>query len=204
MLLGGFVVALKLKPSKTQPNYTATKLTYWQKAVKDQPDVPKNWMQLGLTYLEFQQPDQAKSAFQKALSLSANDPGANMQLALLIKDSDPKKAEKMLKLAAAMSPVDYRVVPLVALGELLYSEGHYKAAKAVYSQAVGTDPSIFEARMGLGRTLQALGHEEDALTQYREALRVNPGSAEVKAAIDSLGTGNPPDQATAATPTPST
>jgi len=202
MLLGGLVVALKLKPAKTQPNYTATKLDFWQRAVKENPNDPSNWDQLGVAYLTYQRTDDAEGAFRQALALNESDPGANLQLALLIKDTDPKQAQKMLKLSAAMSPVDFKVVPLVALGDLYYSQGEYKEATGAYSQAVGADPSIFEARMGLGRALQARGKAKDALAQYKQALRVNPGSQEAKAAIAGIGDKIPVLPTPGATPSP--
>jgi hypothetical protein len=45
---------------------------------------------------------------------------------------------------------------------------------------------VFQLRMGLGRSLQALGDHKGALQEYRAALQLNPGSQEAQDAIDNV------------------
>jgi tetratricopeptide (TPR) repeat protein len=186
LVLGGVLIAIKLRPIEASSSRTVTKLDVWKKAVHDNGDDPWNWLGLGLALQGNGDADGASDAFNKALELDPNNWLANLQVALLIKDQDPDKAIKMLNLSGELAPVIYKPSPYTALGDILYAQGNYKGARVAYAKGQAGMRDVFQLRMGLGRSLQALGDHKGALEEYKAALQLIPGSQEAQVAIDNV------------------
>jgi tetratricopeptide (TPR) repeat protein len=186
LLLGGVLIALKLRPVEASSSRTVTKLDVWKKAVHDNGEDPWNWLGLGLALQDNNDPGGASDAFNKALELEPNNWMANLQVALLIKDQDPERAIKMLNLSGENAPVISKPSPYTALGDILYAQGNYKAARIAFAKGEAAMPDVFQLRMGLGRSLQALGDHKGALEEYKKALQLIPGSREALDAIDNV------------------
>lgn len=60
------------------------------------------------------------------------------------------------------------------LGNAYYSLGEYPTARRYYGMALGLDSTLVNARLGLGRTLEATGGYEEALGEMRRARRLDP------------------------------
>jgi len=186
LLLGGVLIALRLRPVEASSSRSVTKLDIWKKAVHENGDDPWNWLGLGLALQDNGDADGASDSFNKALELDPNNWLANLQVALLIKDQDPDRAIKMLNLSGERAPVTSKPSPYTALGDILYAQGNYKGARVAYAKGQAGMRDVFQLRMGLGRSLQALGDHKGALQEYRAALQLNPGSQEAQDAIDNV------------------
>lgn len=77
---------------------------------------------------------------------------------------------------------DYRAH--FGLGVARLEQGRFVEAANHLTQVVQVDPGFLEAQVRLGDALRALGREGEALEAYRAALRLDPGSAAVRARID--------------------
>jgi tetratricopeptide (TPR) repeat protein len=61
-------------------------------------------------------------------------------------------------------------------GMALYSERHFEAAKAKFSEAVAQGPKCAEAHYNLGLALKYLGAKEEAREHFLEAANLAPGN----------------------------
>jgi tetratricopeptide (TPR) repeat protein len=61
-------------------------------------------------------------------------------------------------------------------GIALYSERHFEAAKAKFSEAVATGPKCAEAHYNLGLALNYLGAKDEAREHFLEAANLAPGN----------------------------
>lgn len=184
--LGALVLFIQLKPAPTPRTTNQRDLQSNLRAVDEDPDDPWAWASVGLAYLDAGDQEKARSAFETSLE---KDPGiwiSNFQLGLLLRESDPAKAEDLIRKGGEAAPHTYRVAPFTALGDLLYEQGSYKAAKKAYLLALADSPIVIEAQAGLARTLLELGDGEGALEHFKEALRMDPGNDEIKQQIAEL------------------
>ena len=202
MLLGGLVVAVKLRPTPVPAAFTNMEIVSWQQKIHDEPENPWNWVSLGEAYLVTGDPDQAKTAFEKVLTLDETNWEANLQLAQMVEDTDQARAMDYLNVAAKSAPIDSVALVETTRGDILYAQGDFKAARQAYAKAAAAEPSLYEARMGLGRSLQALGDSKGALAQYRFALKVAPEDPDARYAIAHVQESIPPSPSPSTTPAP--
>ncbi len=84
--------------------------------------------------------------------------------------------------------------PLSKIGSLadlrdgfrLSSEKNYPAAEAAFRRVIAANPQMVDAWEFLGRTLQRVGRNEEALAAYRQGLKISSGSPEIAIAAASL------------------
>ena len=186
MLLGGLVLFVQLKPPTRLSTASDRDLQANLRALEENPDDPWAWAAVGVAYADKGDVEAAKDAFETSLEKDDKVWISNFQLGLLLRDSDPKRAEELIEKSAELAPRTYRVAPYSALGDLRLEAGNAKAAKKAYLYAVADDPFIVDAQRGLADALLELGDEEGALDHYKKALRMAPGDEELKTAIDEL------------------
>jgi tetratricopeptide (TPR) repeat protein len=187
-LLGAVVLFVKLRPPAASSSLAGSFLESAREAVADTPEDP--WAHVGLGVALFRAEDirGAQSEFEKALSLDDKNWQANLQLASLIKASDPDRAVKLLGIAAKNAPTPE--TPYLLLGNIQFQEGQYREALAAYLQSIAAEPALYDSRLGLGRTYEALGQKKLALEQYKQALRLIPGDQAAKDGIERLTDGS--------------
>jgi len=78
------------------------------------------------------------------------------------------------------------------LGFLRYSQKNYPAASAALARAIELEPDYANARYFLGLSEFNLGRRADALTQFEELSKTNPGNAEVQFILSNLKAGRAP------------
>ena len=182
--LGGVVLFLKLRPPPQADTMAGSFLQSAQEAVKANPDNPLAHVGLGAAYLRGNQISDAKAEFEKALELDPKNWQASLQLGTLLEESDPQRALTLLYVAAKGSP--YKETPYFEIGNVQYQQGDYRAAKAAYIQSIAVEPAVYDSRMGLGKTYEALHQPDLALQQYEQALRLIPTDQAAKEAVARL------------------
>lgn len=186
LVLGGLVLVIKLRPASPASSLGEQKLRDAQALVNEHPDEAAGHIELGLTYLALHRDTEARSEFERALAIDPKDWLANLQLARIVAPEDPDRAIELLMTAADFAPSTEAAGPYQDLGDIYLKQEKYKAAKDAFISSLGSQPAIYEARMGLAQAYEELGQKRLALVQYRAALSLAPGDSAAKEAIARL------------------
>jgi Flp pilus assembly protein TadD len=123
--------------------------------------------------------DGAIAQYTKVLQLAPKLPGAHFELgeALLQKSKtlqEREDAEAAFKSELAINPSDVNAE--CRLGDLYLSVGNTKleAAYESYRRALQLQPHLASAQLGMGKVLIRMGKNQEAVTQLREAARLDP------------------------------
>lgn len=184
--LGGAVVALRLRPEPLPENSIDRAVVQWEQAVDENPEDARAYTGLGLALLEAERDPEAHDVFEQAVALDDTAWLAKFQLGLLVSQTDPERALKLIFEASRQAPEQESVAPLIAYGDLLMEVGEPKDARDAYRRALVFNPFLFDAHFGLGEAYEALGQERAALRSYREAGTFDPNSEAVAEAIERL------------------
>ena len=181
-------------PSK----YLPEALEVLQEAVRDFPENPNHWNNLGYAYSLAKRWDEAEVAYTKALSIAPDMPlPASNLLGLSAQSRRPRAAildaiDAMRQVDAAVARKDFsdhtialaqvaaRRAPRISkarfmLGSLLLTRGRAKDAIAELEAAMQLEPGRAAGRVNLGVAYQAVGMTGQAEEQYRAALALEPG-----------------------------
>ena len=178
------------------------KVLHAERATLEAPDRAESWTQLGATYLDSGDHDSAYSALQEALRLNAEDPEAQKVMDRLIATGWVSSIERK----ALAAPGDDEAWGDV--GDHFAEVGQVDRALAFYTRALSLDPSdsewhkkviemggsdsvleIFESQAvgqqdndewlgDYGDLLRQLNRIDDACSQYRNALALDPSDSE--------------------------
>src|SRR6201987_499023 len=156
-------------------------------AIREKPDSATSHFALGTLLYNQKKLTPAAAEFDAVLKIDPNFPGAAISLAqVLVSQGNPPAAIALLQKALAQPPATEQVVPVtVALG-LAYSQAG-QPAKAIETlqQLVASHPDSAEAHLGLG-VLEAGAQPPRlvaAITEFREALRLDPKKDEARLAL---------------------
>jgi len=147
----------------------------YQDYLAKKPDDAEVHFNLGYVYTAMQQPDDAKTEYEKAIALAPDDPKmapAYQNLGLTLLPKDPAAAVDPLQHAAELAPQDARTKWL--LGTALENSGKLAPAIEQYQAAEKLDEKDFDTRLSLGHALMAAGRPADAEPELREALALRP------------------------------
>ncbi len=186
LLLGGAVLAVKLRPDSSPPSTAERTREAWEEAVAQDPKSDTAHTGLGLALLDLGRVQDARTEFQEALRLNPDNWMANFQLGLIMRDSDPERAIELLEAAAASAAPGEKAVPFIALGDFLLERGDAEGAKVAYRRSIADTAYLFDSHYGLAQALEELGETKAALKEYRAAGRFAPGHEGVEAAIERL------------------
>jgi tetratricopeptide (TPR) repeat protein len=193
-------------PSK----YLDRALPVLNEAVRDFPDDPGFWNNLGYALSLDKQWDKAQAAFERALAIAPEMVQARNNLAgLAVRAHRPPSpvlgaldglhaldaaiarrdfSDKTLALArsvAARAPKMAKARFL--LGSLLLTRGLAAQAVPELQAAAELDPKRAAAPLNLGNAYLALGRADEARTEYRRALAADPSNAAAAARLQALG-----------------
>ncbi len=161
-------------PGKPRPWYNlGTLLLRW-----DRPDEaveplehaaevnPTDWRtadQLGMAYLGAGQTDAALATFRRALALKPDEfePALHIGTALELKGSTQEASRHLLRVGTERGMAGDVMMAMLAL-----------------QRAVSLDSASSRARNALGNAYLLAGRSDDALVQYREAVRLDPSNVE--------------------------
>ncbi|MGB0037142.1 MAG: tetratricopeptide repeat protein [Candidatus Acidiferrales bacterium] len=147
----------------------------YQEYLAKKPDDATVHFLLGYAYTALQRPADAKSEYEKAISLDPKMPEAYLNLGLTIMEADPGGAVAPLRKAVELLPDQAR--PKFLLGWALERSGKLDAAIEQYQAAKEIDDQDFEIRFALGRVLLTSDRPKDAETEFREAVTLQSNSA---------------------------
>ena len=149
--------------------------------LKQHPDSSFSWKLLG-GILQAQGKD-ARSAFQKVVSLTPEDPEAHYNLGVVLKNAgQPEEAVSSYRRAISLKP-GY-VEAQGNLGNLLKDMGRIEEAISNYRRITELRPKDAVAYYNLGNAEMEAGRREEAIVSYRRATELNPDFVE---AYNNLG-----------------
>ena len=141
-------------------------------ALNLKPEDAKSNMQLGTVYYQLNQPKEALKYAERAAQTDPDSAGAWMNFGLILDanqqyDRAEKAYRKSLDLDSSNSGTR------LYLGENLLLQKKYKEAKSVLSELVKIQDEPLN-RKRLGDACAGEGNADDAFTQYRAALKLDP------------------------------
>jgi len=140
----------------------------YQEYLAKKPDDATVHYDLGYAYTAMQKSAEAKTEYEKAISLDPKMAAAYQNLGLTLLTSDPGAAVAPLQKAAELLPENARAKWL--LGTALETSGKLDLAIAQYEAAKKLDDKDSGIRTSLGGALLRAGRPAEAESVFREAL----------------------------------
>ena len=143
-------------------------------AVTLRPDLAEGWLELGMLHAIQGKTEQALSEYERERRLAPNDSRVYYHIG--------KALSKLHRRTAAIQSLrrSLQLQPTwethYALGEELGFDGQAAEARKELEQVTRMRPEYAPAHLNLGVALQQLGQVQDALTQFEETLRLEPGN----------------------------
>ena len=184
LVLGNIYAALVPKPLAVQGAYESAQAAY-NNAFKLNPADPSLPLQLARLEVAKGNADNARSYVQSALTLKSDYPDAYLLLAQIEASANnlPAALASTQKLAQLV-PNDVGV--RFELGLLKYSSADYQGAFDAFTQALALQPNYANAKYYQALSLWKLGHKDQAKEELQDLLALNPGNAELQAALTAL------------------
>lgn len=148
-----------------------------RQAVRFAPDSAAAHNNLGLVWLDMEEPAKARGALEAAIACEPAHARAHYNLgnALLRLDEAPA-AEASLRRALELQPQHAHA--WAALGVALGAQGHFEEAYPCLDRALAMRPEDPKVHLNLANLLLAQKRLPDALRRYRQALALAPGYVE--------------------------
>lgn len=147
-----------------------------QKFIAQKPDVAYVHFQLAYAYTALKRPDDARPEYEKCIALDPKIAEAQLNLGILLLDTDTKAAVVPLHKAVELLPSQSR--PRFLLGLAQERSGDLKGAAESFEGASHLDPKDVEALIHLGRICLKTNRAADAEAKFRAALGVEAQSPE--------------------------
>jgi Flp pilus assembly protein TadD len=147
-----------------------------QKFIAEQPDVAFAHFQLGYAFTALKRTDEARTEYEKAVALDAKMPEAQLNLGLLLLETDAPAAVAPLTKAVELLPSQSR--PRYLLGLAQQRSGDPKSAAESFEGAARLDPKDSATLIELGRIYGKTNRPADAEPKFRAALGIDPKSPE--------------------------
>src|SRR6516165_8858105 len=145
-------------------NDFATAIPLLQKFIAEKPDVAYVHFQLAYCYTALQRPEDARPEYEKCLALDPKIAEAQLNLGILLLDSDPKAAVPHLQKSVELLPTQSR--PRFLLGLAQERSGDLEGAAESFDGAAHLDPK-----------------KADAVEAYKAYLAVRPQDAEARSRV---------------------
>ncbi|MFA6285002.1 MAG: tetratricopeptide repeat protein [Parcubacteria group bacterium] len=187
-------------------------LDNYKKALKNSPQDPSVYYQIGQVYLSMtdletmkasqQQgkqvttlPDKAKEDlvlakqnFEKAVGLKNNYIPAQFMIAVVLqRQGEIDQAIAKLEESQKMNPRDTGIS--FQLGVLYFQTGKYEQARTTLESTVKLAENYSNAMYFLGLTYDKLGDKQKALEQFQKVSNLNPDNADLKKIVSNLQAG---------------
>ncbi len=148
----------------------------YQDYLAKKPDDAIVHYDLGYAYTAMKRPSDAKSEYEKAISLDDKMAPAYLNLGLTLLESDPAEAVDPLQHAADLAPD--QAEPKFLLGTALERSGKLAPAIEQYQAAEKLGDKDVDLHLSLGRALLTSNRPADAEPEFRAALALRPNAAD--------------------------
>ena len=157
-------------------------LADYKACVEHDPTQVKAHINLSEVYTALSQPEEAERAIAQAMKVpeKSSDDFSNLGI-VLMKMNQPDRALQALATAVAMDPNSPTY--LFNQANALAGVGQFEQAEAAFRRCIALAPTLAGARTGLGIVLAETRRLPDAITEFREAVRLQPND---RAALDDL------------------
>jgi Flp pilus assembly protein TadD len=145
-----------------------------QKFIEQKPDVAFAHFQLGYAYTALKRTGEARAEYEKAVSLDSKMPEAQLNLGILLLETDAASAVAPLSKAVELLPSQSRARYLLGLAQ--ERSGDLKGAADSFEGAARLDPKDAGSLIELGRVYAKNNGPADAETIFRAALGIEPKS----------------------------
>ncbi len=203
--LAHYQTALQLKPDLFNAHYNAAIALdskgllldagrHYEKALDLRPDFANGHFNYALLLSKSKNHDAAAEHLLEVLQIMPNDNEARFKLGCVYSDAG-KLDEAVREIKRALKAMPESPVIYARLAQVYYDMGDLDRADAFFRAALKRKSDYAYAHHGLGRTLERLGRTADAVTSYREALRLDPARSALRdhiAALEHLGTTTQP------------
>lgn len=166
-------------------------LTAFERAVELNPADAVAQYRLGAEYLRAGHPDKAVQHLQQAYHLNPEDQSTLNSLQMALRQ-DGKQAEadsvrqKLAELLQKKDQISQNALAAVRInneGAALEKTGDLRGALEKYRKALDLNPDHVGIRVNYAVALLRLGQWTEGLTELHEALRRDPGNAQIQAAL---------------------
>jgi Flp pilus assembly protein TadD len=140
------------------------------------PDDADAHFDLGNAYASLKQTADAKTEYEKAISLDTKLDAAYVNLGITLMETDPAAAVKPLQKAAELLPKEAR--PQFLLGWVYERSGRLPLAIEHYRTAENIDSKNSDIHFALGRALLTSNQAADAETEFRAAIAAETSNAQ--------------------------
>jgi len=145
-----------------------------QKAISLDDSHPCNYELLSVIYQYKRQPDRALAEAKRCIAIDPNGADGHAQLGYaLYAAGRPEEAIASLKKAIRLNPIPPAYY-LDHIGEFYRFTERYEEAIAAFQKALSRSPNDQIAHMGLTATYFLSGRDEEARSQAKEVLRLQP------------------------------
>src|SRR2546422_177879 len=148
-------------------------------------EYPAAHLNLGMTYADLNQGEEAKSEFKAAIELDPQDPLARHELAAMLMDEgDYRGAIALLNEVVRLEPENYE--GWLDLGISYAQKGFYQEAERCYAKARELNPDDVLLNYNVAALYSLWDRRADALTALRKALEKEPAKVRSWLAADPM------------------
>ncbi|GAC1635503.1 MAG: hypothetical protein NVS9B14_12810 [Candidatus Acidiferrum sp.] len=143
-----------------------------QKFLAEKDDFAYAHFQLAYVQTALKQPKEARAEYEKAIALDPKMSEAQLNLGILLLESDPAAAVAPLSKAVDLLPTQTR--PRFLLGAAQERSGDFASAATSFEAALALDPKDLETTLHLAQLFSNQKRPADAETKFRAALQLQP------------------------------
>jgi tetratricopeptide (TPR) repeat protein len=146
-----------------------------QKYIAQRPDEAYPHFQLGFAYSELKRNPEAKTEFTRAVAIDPKMAPAQLNLGLVLLDTEPAAAADAFRKAAELLPTESR--PKFLAGLALEHANKLPDAIEQYSAALALSPKDYEYRFAMGRAMLQSDKPAEAEDHFQQAIVARENSA---------------------------
>lgn len=171
--------------------------SYYSKATRFAPDSDEYWFKLGVAFYRVNNRKSAEAGFRKTIEINANHTGAVLNLAQLLRESNPADAQRLFKRSEELRKQDSVMSRLrraitqnpddanihYTLGLQFIKRKQWQEAVRAFKNVVFLNPDDPRPLINLGNIYFVEGNVAKAIEKYQAVLALNDKSTEALANV---------------------